>query len=100
MNDPHQDPAEGGEAPDVNFKLGGQGGAPAAQPQSPSVPADSAASAIADDPAATDEPAPPTSEESVDTDVLSLVEGRATELAHNIARELALAGPEGWRRLE
>ncbi|MBU3068007.1 hypothetical protein KO481_41650 [Nocardia sp. NEAU-G5] len=95
MTDPQQDPAEGGEAPDVNFSLSGLGGAQSAPPPAAQAPA-------------AGESAEPAAEKSlVDADseapqepAASSVEEQATQLAHSIARELAVAGPEGWRRLE
>src|SRR6266568_7489004 len=105
MNDPQQDPAEGGAGPDVNFSLGGSASTqPPSAPDDPAAtPADDPAAAVPDGPAAAGDPASPAPEESEkfdEDDVPSPVEGQATELAHSIARELAVAGPEGWRRLE
>ncbi|MFF0491339.1 hypothetical protein ACFYTQ_20135 [Nocardia sp. NPDC004068] len=83
MNDPQQDKPEGtDEAPDVTFRMqpgGSDGPSDAASPDTP-----------APDGASTEPEAAP--EQSV--------EERATELTHQVARELAVAGPEGWARLE
>ncbi|RDI64519.1 hypothetical protein [Nocardia pseudobrasiliensis] len=71
MNDPQQDKPEGtDETPDVTFRM---------------------------DPADQQEPADPVAPEPPAE--LS-VEEQATQLTHRIARELAVAGPDGWHRYE
>lgn len=80
MNDPQQDkPESAGEIPDLTFRMAdtpeGDSGATSSEP-------------IPEQPASQGDSA----EKSV--------EAQATELTHRIARELAIAGPEGWRRLE
>ncbi len=104
MTDPHQDSPAGGGLPDVNFSLGGVGGS-ASQSSPPLEPA--AAAPEAGQVPVPDAPAPPerslVDEEStaLDTEgVGSSIEDQAGQLAQNIARELAVTGPEGWRRLE
>jgi hypothetical protein len=121
MNDPQQDPAEGDEAPDFTFSLGSLDEAPqpaADEGESAALttdaltgsPPDESAGLAPDESAglapdesaglAPDESAGLAPDESVVDDAPSSVEEQATQLAHSIARELAAAGPEGWRRLE
>lgn len=96
MTDPHQDSPVGSQTPDVSFSLGGLGGPASSAPESSPDPA-------APDPAAqaqrslVDEES--TASETPD-EATSPIEEQATQLTHSIARELAVAGPEGWRRLE
>ncbi|MFI5777156.1 hypothetical protein [Nocardia sp. NPDC051570] len=87
MNDRQQDRPEGiDEAPDVIFRM---------QPADPAGPSDATSpdSPTSDVPPADSGPEQtPPAEQSV--------EAQSTELVHTIARELAIAGPDGWRRLE
>ncbi|MFB8277359.1 hypothetical protein [Nocardia colli] len=85
MTDPQPPtPAGAGALPDVSFRLGGLD--PAGPAPTPAVP---------DSPAPEPEPEP----EGAATTTEPTVEDQATDLAHRIAQELAVAGPEGWRRL-
>lgn len=106
MNDPQQQrPAGEGDAVDVGFRLGGAV-APApgeviaqsdAAPESFSGPADSEV------PEPDQGESPPTAvEEQAESQALAerAVEEQAVELAHSIARELGVAGPDGWHTLE
>ncbi|WP_280386499.1 hypothetical protein [Nocardia wallacei] len=86
MNDPQQDrPQDGEEAPDLTFRM------------APGDSADSSNAASADTTPDEPDPAEPTAEAPATE---QSVEAQATELTHRIARELAVAGPEGWQRLE
>lgn len=126
MSEPQQqDPAGNGDAPDVGFRLG----AGAAQPsgsadeqttgarETPAAPADSGPAAesaepppaarapeeqATEPPGTDDEPAATDGQETEApaADEPPTIEDQATELAHRIARELGIAGPEGWQSLE
>ncbi|WP_067684039.1 hypothetical protein [Nocardia miyunensis] len=106
MTDPHQEASEGKAAPDVTFSLGGLpgGSTPAAGPsaEAGAAPTPPAAAEAPLDISLVDEEAPgePTSAPEPAADAPSSIEQQATQLAHSIARELAVAGPEGWKRLE
>ncbi|UGT60092.1 hypothetical protein [Nocardia asteroides] len=76
MNSPQPDPAA---TPDIALKLGA---AAAAEPQAPPGTG-----------------VPPAGDPPPD-DAAVAIERQATELAQEIARALAAAGPEGWQRLE
>ncbi|WP_405162032.1 hypothetical protein OG203_37870 [Nocardia sp. NBC_01499] len=83
MTDPQQNTAvQAGPAPDVAFRLGGIGPSPSVPPPPPVE--------VADPPAP--EPDSAAAEPTI--------EDQAADLARRIAQELAVAGPEGWRRLE
>ncbi|AFU02012.1 hypothetical protein [Nocardia brasiliensis] len=112
MNDPQQQNQAGeGDAVDVGFRLGGAVPPSAQAADSPVVPGADGHEPPADsdvpepDPGDATQPAAARSaEEEQATESAALaeraVEEQAVELAHRIARELGVAGPEGWRSLE
>lgn len=111
MTDPHEEASKGQEAPDVTFSLGGLlgGGTPGAAGPSADAGAGAGAaptpqagaeapldiSLVDEEVPGESTPAPQAAAEEP-----SSIEQQATQLAHTIARELAVAGPEGWKRLE
>ncbi|MGW0180121.1 hypothetical protein [Nocardia sp. NPDC003345] len=108
MNQPHQAGAATGEAPDIAFSLGGPGSsapqpfpenadsaAPSVSSPAASAPVTPPASAAVADPSPVIGDADPPAEATAPS-----IEEQATELAHDIARALAAAGPPGWQELE
>ncbi|MCM6776086.1 hypothetical protein NDR87_19675 [Nocardia sp. CDC159] len=101
MKDPQQDKPSGAEeAPDVTFRMGGSDPVDASDAAPPGAaaafdgPVTDATDASGGD--ADESAAAPTETPSAEQSI----EAQATELTHQIARELAVAGPEGWQRLE
>ncbi|MFD6158123.1 hypothetical protein ACFWF7_11000 [Nocardia sp. NPDC060256] len=118
MNDPQQqNPAGDGEAVDVSFRLSTAAAAPSGATGKPSgdtdeqvaVAQETPAAPVDSDPSAgsvgtTEQTVAPEAAAELTTDDRTVepqsIEEQAVELAHHIARELGVAGPDGWQSLE